>query len=96
MAYDPQASRRRPRPDEDAPAPIDAILGRPEDRVTPTTVADDPPPTPAVTPERADPPSDTFLLNTGLAAAIGGLVALLTLRHLRKRRHRRRAAASHD
>lgn len=93
MAYDPQANRRRPRPAVEDPAPVDAILGtarsvgRPEPEV-----ADDPPPSVAVTPEPADPPSDKLLISTGVAGAIGGLIALLTLRHL-WRRHRRSAAA---
>ncbi|MCP4740600.1 MAG: hypothetical protein GY873_41110 [Bosea sp.] len=100
MAYDPQANRRRPRPDDDAPAPVDAILGEAPTAVGAdwapgdgSPVADDPPPTPAVTPEPADPPSDQLLLTSGVATAIGGLIALLTLRHLWVRHRRRRAAA---
>lgn len=94
MAYDPQANRRRPRPDVEDPAPVDAILGE-APPVAPAAsgagVADDPPPSVAVTPEPADPPSDQLLLSTGVVGAIGGLLALLTLRHL-WRRHRRAAA----
>ena len=93
MAYDPQAKHRRPRP-ADGPAPVDALLGdRPTPPVPPPTgVADDPPPVVAVTPAPADPPPDALLIRTGVAAVVGGLLALLTLRHLWLR-HRRRAAA---
>jgi hypothetical protein len=89
MAYDPQANRRRPKPEPAGPAPVDALLGG--DAPAPATtapVADDPPPTPAVTPAPADPPSDRLLLSSGLAAALGALAGLLTLRALWKRRRR--------
>ena len=86
MAYDPQASRRRPQVDAADPAPVDAILGDAE----PMPTIDDPPPTPAVTPAPADPVPDKLLINTGVAAAAGGLFALLTLRHLWKRHTQKR------
>jgi hypothetical protein len=90
MGYDPQANRRRPRPAADDPAPVDALLG--EATATPAAVhvADDPPPTPAVTPAPADPPSDTVLINTGVVAVIGAALTLLGLRQLWKRRRRSR------
>jgi len=94
MAYDPQASRRRPRPAAEDPAPVDAILGKPTEPPSPTATPDDPPPTPAVTPAPADPPSDTLLLSSGVVTAIGAVVALLTLRHLWNRRKRRAAGGS--
>ena len=94
MAYDPQANRRRPRPDVESAAPVDAILGEaPAANAPAAGVADDPPPSVAVTPEPADPPSDQLLINTGLAGAIGGLIALLTLRHLWRRHRRSKDAA---
>ncbi|MEZ5247517.1 MAG: hypothetical protein R2707_20680 [Acidimicrobiales bacterium] len=87
MAYDPQATRRRPKPEADDTAPVDALLGAP---TPPTTaeVVDDPPPTPAVTPAPADPISDKLVISSGLATAIGGLAALLALRHLWRRRRK--------
>lgn len=88
MVYDPQASRRRPQVDATDPAPVDAILG---DAVL---APDDPSPTPAVTPEPADPVPDKLVVNTGVAAAAGGLFALLTLRHLWKRHSRKRDDAA--
>lgn len=91
MAYDPQANHRRPQPEATAVAPVDALLGdAPATAALPGGVRDDPPPTPGVTPAPADPPSDTLLLNTGLVAAAGTVVALLTLRHLWKRHLNRR------
>lgn len=97
MAYDPQASRRRPRPDAETPAPVDALLGDPPRRAAAdTAVADDPPPSVSVTPEPADPPSDQLLLRTGVAGAIGGLVGLLAVRHLWRRHRRARPAAADD
>lgn len=88
MAYDPQANRRRPQPEATDPAPVDALM-----RGAPSAgVVEDPPPTPAVTPAPADPPSDTVLLNTGLAAALGAVVTLLMLRHFWKRRRRAQGA----
>ncbi len=98
MAYDPQANRRRPKPDTEETAPVDALLGDPtrpaaatsaDPGPTPTT-PDDPPPIPSVTPEPADPPPDALLINTGLAGAAMALIGLLVLRHLWLR-HRRRA-----
>ncbi|MCY4492958.1 MAG: hypothetical protein OXB92_03755 [Acidimicrobiaceae bacterium] len=47
--------------------------------------ANGPPPTPAVTPEPANPPPDKLLLNSALVGALGTLVAVLVLRCLRKR-----------
>lgn len=103
MAYDPQANRRRPRPADDSPAPVDAILGEsptaalqepaPQAHADAAPVVDDPPPSPSVTPEPADPPSDQLLLTSGVATAIGGVIGLLTLRHFWLRHRRRRAAA---
>ncbi len=90
MAYDPQANRKRPRPAAEEPAPVDALLGEPTTVAAPLEVTDDPPPSPAVTPAPADPVSDTLVFSSGLAGAIGALVALLTLRHFWKRRTRRR------
>jgi hypothetical protein len=87
MAYDPQATRRRPKPEADDTAPVDALLGEPAPATT-AEIVDDPPPTPAVTPAPADPISDKLLISSGLAGAIGGLAALLALRHLWNRRHR--------
>ena len=86
MAYDPQANRRRPKPEAAGAAPVEALLG---DAPPEAPVADDPPPAPAVTPEPADPISDTLLISSGVATAIGGLIALLTLRHFWMRRRRR-------
>jgi hypothetical protein len=85
MAYDPQANRRRPKPEPTEAAPVEALLGEPR---TPIDIADDPPPSPAVTPEPADPIPDKLFISSGVATAIGGLVALLALRHLWMRRRR--------
>lgn len=86
MVYDPQAGRRRPKPDDGEAAPVDALLGSPAPSVH---VVDDPPPIPAVTPEPADPISDRVLISSGVATAVAGIVALFTLRHfwVRRRRH---------
>ncbi len=89
MAYDPQANRRRPKPETTGTAPVEALLGDP---VPAVDIVDDPPPSPAVTPEPADPISDKLLISSGVATAIGALVALLTLRHLWMRRRRRNDA----
>lgn len=95
MAYDPQRDRRRPRPDERDPAPVDAILGGDTDPTNPAgpglSLVDDPPPTPAVTPDPADPPSDRQLLSAGLMGAAAGIVVLVIARQVWVRR--RRAAA---
>ncbi len=48
-------------------------------------VTQDPPPTPAVTPEPANPPPDKLLLNSVLVSAAGTLVGALVLRYLWKR-----------
>ena len=88
MAYDPQANRRRPKPQAEETAPVEALLGS-RTAAAPKVVVDDPPPVPAVTPAPADPISDTLLISSGLATALGALVALLTLRHFWKRRQRR-------
>ena len=45
----------------------------------------DPPPTPAVTPEPADPPPDKLLLNSALVSAAGVLVGALLLRCICRR-----------
>lgn len=93
MAYDPQANHRRPKPEANEPAPVDALIGgAPSPPSATKGVVEDPPPTPAVTPAPADPPSDTVLLNTGLAAALGAVVTLLMLRHFWKLRSRAQAA----
>ena len=87
MAYDPQANHRRPKPEAEETAPVEALLGEPAPPIA-GGVVDDPPPTPAVTPAPADPISDRLLISSGLAAAVGGVLALLTLRHLWNRRRR--------
>jgi hypothetical protein len=92
MVYDPQANRRRPKPEAAETAPVDAILGKP---AAPAIAADDPPPTPGVTPPVADPPSDKLLVSSGVATALGTLIALVALRHVWKRR-RRAVARSED
>ena len=93
MAYDPQANRRRPQPDAAEPAPVDALLGDQPAPAAPTgasqPVADDPPPSPAVTPEPADPVSDTLVFSSTVFAAIGAAVAAFVARHLWLRRRRR-------
>jgi hypothetical protein len=87
MAYDPQATRRRPKPEGADTAPVDALLGEPVP-AAPVEVVDDPPPTPAVTPAPADPISDKLVISSGLVTAVGGIAALLALRHLwNRRRH---------
>jgi hypothetical protein len=102
MAYDPQSNHRRPKPAREDPAPVDALLGTgtpPAAAQTPTeeipqVAIDDPPPTPGVTPEPADPPPDKLLLSTGVAGVAGALITLLILRHLWKRRQRHRSERS--
>ncbi|MEQ8840112.1 MAG: hypothetical protein RIB98_03955 [Acidimicrobiales bacterium] len=86
MAYDPQARRRRPKPAPAEAAPVDALLGDRHTPLAPKSVPDDPPPAPGVTPQPADPPSDKLLVSSGLATAIGALIALVTLRQLWRRR----------
>ena len=73
MAYDPQANRRRPKPTDKDPAPVDTLLG-------------DEPTGPSVTPTPADPVPDSWVLSTGMGAAVGAIVGLATLRWLWKRR----------
>ena len=88
MAYDPQAKRRRPKPTEKDPAPVDALLG---DEPTESSVAptvEDPPPGPGVTPTPADPVPDSWVLSTGMGAAVGAIIGLVTLRWLWKRSRR--------
>lgn len=85
MAYDPQANHRRPKPEAEETAPVEALLGEP---TPPADIVDYPPPTPTVTPAPADPISDRLLVSSGLATAIAGVLALLTLRHLWNRRRR--------
>ena len=94
MAYDPQATRRRPRPTDDAPAPVDAMLGDgPSSAAGLAHAGPDSAPThPTVTPEPADPPPDTLLLNTGIAGIIAAVMGLLLLHHLWRSRRQRRAA----
>ncbi len=89
MAYDPQANRRRPKPDAEDPAPVDALMGEAtEPADTPASPPDDPPPEPAVTPAPADPPSDKLLVSSGVISAAGGIMALMVVRHLWKRHQR--------
>ena len=87
MVYDPQANRRRPKPEAEEAAPVEALLG---DAAPTIDILDYPLPTPAVTPHPADPISDRLLISSGVATAIGALAALLTLRHFWLRRRRRR------
>ncbi len=92
MAYDPQANRRRPKPADEDPAPVDALLGESSAApVAPVSPPDDPPPEPAVTPPPADPPSDKLLVSSGVISAAGGLMALMVLRHLWKRHQQNEA-----
>ncbi len=90
MAYDPQAKRPRPKPRDTDAAPVEALLPNKAPDESPANntppLMDDRPPSPAVTPERADPPSDALLVNTGLTAAIGVFLALVVLRYLWRRR----------
>lgn len=86
MAYDPQADRRRPKPAPAETAPVDALLGDQPVPVAPKVVPDDPPPAPGVTPQPADPPSDKLLISSGVATAIGALVAMVAVRQLWRRR----------
>ena len=89
MAYDPQANRRRPKPTDRDPAPVDALLGdEPTAPVAATPTTEDPPPAPGVTPAPADPVPDSWVVSTGMGAAVGALVGLLTLRWLWKRSQR--------
>lgn len=87
MAYDPQAGRRRPKPAPEGPAPVDALLlsGAAETHGPSETL---PPPTPAVTPEPANPPPDKLMLNSALLSAAAALLGALLLRHLCRRRLR--------
>jgi hypothetical protein len=85
MTYDPQANRRRPKPGTEDSAPVDALLGEPTANETSAPTHDDPPPEPAVTPAPADPPSDRWLLSSGVISAAGGVMALMVVRHLWKR-----------
>lgn len=88
MAYDPQAGRRRPRPADSEPAPVEALLGAAPDDSTAPGPTDDPPPIPAVTPHPADPPSDTLLLKTTVLTVVAALVTLLLARQLWRRTRR--------
>lgn len=96
MAYDPQANRRRPKPSDVDPAPVDALLGdvaaadpAPESPGSASRITtDDPPPAVGVTPAPADPVPDSLVISTGMGAALGGVVGLLTLRWLWRRRTR--------
>lgn len=96
MAYDPQANRRRPKPTESDPAPVDALLDdapAEADTTTPSARHDgpkpeDPPPAPGVTPEPADPVPDVVLAGTGMAGIGAGVALLLVLRWFWKRSRR--------
>ncbi len=97
MAYDPQANHRRPKPADADPAPVDALLGEaptttPDPGSASRLAVDDPPPAVGVTPAPADPVPDSLVISTGMAAAVGGLIGLLTLRWLWKRQQRRRTS----
>ena len=105
MAYDPQANRRRPKPAETDPAPVDALIGEPDPASPPTpapearasrATTEDPPPAVGVTPAPADPVPDSLVISTGMGAALGGLIGLVTLRWLWKRNRRRRTATVED
>lgn len=101
MAYDPQAKRQRPKPTPEGPAPVDALLltgntessgPRPDTDDSGSRAAESdkssgkhPPPTPAVTPEPANPPPDKLILNSALASAAGALVGTLLLRYIWRR-----------
>ena len=99
MVYDPQANRRRPKPADTDPAPVDALIGEPDPATPPTpapgeadtsrATTEDPPPAVGVTPAPADPVPDSLVISTGMGAAVGGLIALLTLRWFWKRQRRR-------
>jgi len=84
MAYDPQKHHRRPAPSEEGPAPVDSLIA--DSTTDPKSVTDDPPVAPTVTPAAADPPPDAFVLNTGVAAALGAVAAVLLARLLWRRR----------
>lgn len=95
MAYDPQASRRRPKPLDSEPAPVDALLDEEPSGVTSTAGSmnhdgpkpEDPPPGPGVTPNPADPVPDVVVASTGVAAGLGaGVVLVMVLRWIWKRR----------
>ena len=91
MAYDPQANRRRPKPESSEPAPVDALLGEAlDDTASPSDhpKPEDPPPAPGVTPEPADPVPDVVLAGTGMAGMGAGVVLLLIARWLWKRNRR--------
>jgi len=92
MAYDPQANRRRPKPTEQDPAPVDALLGNESTGPAVAPTVEDPPPGPGVTPTPADPVPDSWVLSTGMGAAVGAIIGLVTLRWLWKR-HRRSTVA---
>jgi len=97
VPYDPQANHRRPAPADAESAPVEALLGSTQAKsrsgaeAGPSATNDDPPPSPSVTPEPADPPPDALLINTGLASAVAALVGLFVLRHLWRRHCNRRA-----
>ena len=102
MAYDPQANRRRPKPAEADPAPVDALLGesaepvstpQPDPGSASRIAVDDPPPAVGVTPAPADPVPDSLVISTGMGAAFAGLIGLVTLRWLWKRQQRRTSDA---
>ena len=96
MAYDPQANRRRPKPADSEPAPVDALLDD-ETAAAPDAAPrsshdgpkpEDPPPAPGVTPGPADPVPDVVLAGTGMAGIGAGVALLLVLRWFWKRSRR--------
>ena len=103
MAYDPQANRRRPKPVDAEPAPVDALLDDEHGSHSPPESSsnqdgpktEDPPPGPGVTPNPADPVPDVVVASTGMAAGLGaGVVLVMVLRWIWK--HRRSVAGTAD
>jgi hypothetical protein len=93
MAYDPQRDRRRPKPSDDGPAPIETILDADTRSASASTagdtqdesgnpVPDDPPPDPSVTPQPADPWSDQLLFGVSISTIAGAVFAALVIRWL--------------
>lgn len=100
MTYDPQANRPRPKPPAGETAPVDALIGdssaptSPADSTdgakTPSPAAETQPTDPSsgsprVTPRPADPVPDSIIAGTGVAAVVGAIVTLLSLRWLWRR-----------
>lgn len=104
MAYDPQANRRRPKPADSEPAPVDALLD--EDASDPPAEPgasnhdgpkpEDPPPAPGVTPNPADPVPDVVVASTGMAAGLGAGVVLLVILRWFWKRNRKAEGAGDD